>query len=100
MTSAILFTAIVPLALLLVLAFVLLSGRMSETVRKRVELGLILIAYPAFILTWAWQAWDSQRVSDWAGFGLNLILVCVFAVQFVVALRSRTLFPRYGQAKA
>ncbi len=100
MTSAILFMAIVPLALLLVLAFVLLSGRMSETVRKRVELCLILIAYPALILTWAWQARDDQRVGDWAGFGLNLALVCVFAIQFVVALRSRTLFPRYGRPKA
>ena len=100
MTSAILFTALIPLALLLVLAFVLLSGRMSETVRKRVELGLILLAYPAFVLTWAWQAWDAQRANDWAGVGLNLVLVVAFAVQFVVALRSRTLFPRYRQPKA
>ena len=100
MTWAILFMAMVPLALLLVLAFVLLSGRMSETVRKRVELGLILIAYPALILTWAWQAWADQRGGDWASFGLNLALVCVFAIQFVAALRSRTLFPRYGHPKA
>ena len=100
MTWAILFMAIVPLALLLVLAFVLLSGRMSEAVRKRVELALILIVYPALILTWVWKVWDDQRAGDWVGFGLNLALVCVFAIQFFAALRSRTLFPRYGHPKA
>jgi hypothetical protein len=89
----------VPLALLLVLGFVLLSGRMSQSLRKRVELGLILIVYPALVVTWAWQAWDDQRAGDWAGFGLNLVLVVLFAIQFVIALRARTLFPRYGQPK-
>ena len=95
MTQAILFTAIVPLALLMVLAFVLLSGRMSEGVRKRVELGLTLTIYPVFILYWAWQAWDNQRQGDWLGVGLMLFLVGLFAIQFVVALRSGTLFPRF-----
>ena len=100
MISAILFMALVPLALMLVLAFTLLSGRMSETTRKRVELGLILIVYPAFILTWAWQAWDYQQQADWFRASMYLVLVGAFAVQFVVALRSRTLFPRYRQPKA
>jgi uncharacterized membrane protein len=100
MISAILMMAIVPLALLLVLAFTLMSGRLSEALRKRVELGLILIVYPALILTSAWRAWDDQRVSDWAGLGLSLALVCLFTIQFVVALRTRTLFPRYRQPKA
>ncbi|MDI1325452.1 MAG: hypothetical protein PSV23_01510 [Brevundimonas sp.] len=95
MTLAILFTALVPAALLMVLAFVLLSGRMSDGLRRRVELGLILIFYPVVILTWAWQAWDNQRQGDWLGFGLMLILVAAFATQFVLALRSRTLFPRF-----
>ncbi|MFA4894053.1 hypothetical protein [Brevundimonas sp.] len=99
MTLAILFTALVPAALLMVLAFVLLSGRMSDGLRRRVELGLILIFYPVVILTWAWQAWDNQRQGDWLGFGLMLILVAVFATQFVLALRSRTLFPRFGTGK-
>ncbi|WP_332639104.1 hypothetical protein [Brevundimonas sp.] len=99
MTSAILFMAIVPLALLLVLAFTLLSGRMSETLRKRVEPGLILTVYPALILYWAWQAWTDQQRGDWAGFGLMAGVGCLFAIQFVVALRSRTLFPRYGRPK-
>ncbi|WP_332659971.1 hypothetical protein [Brevundimonas sp.] len=100
MISAIVFMAIVPLALLLVLTFTLLSGRMSETLRKRVELGLILTVYPAFILHWAWQAWTDQQRGDWSSFGLMAGLGCLFAVQFVVALRTRTLFPRYGHPKA
>lgn len=98
MTQAVLFMAIVPLALLLMLAFVLLRGRMSEGVRRRAELGLTLILYPAFILNWAWQAWNDEQQGDWFGFSMMLILVGVFAVQFVLALRTRTLFPRFGKA--
>ncbi|KQY75262.1 hypothetical protein [Brevundimonas sp. Root1423] len=98
MTQAILFTALVPLALLLVLGFVLLSGRMSEAVRRRVELGLILIAYPAFILTWASQAWAYQQEGDWFMVSIMLVLIASFAVQFVLALRTRTLFPRFRKA--
>ncbi|HVL41407.1 MAG TPA: hypothetical protein VM348_04560 [Brevundimonas sp.] len=100
MIASILFMAIVPLALLLVLAFTLLRGRMSETLRKRVELGLILTVYPAFILHWAWQAWTDHQRGDWSSFGLMVGIGCLFAVQFVVALRTRTLFPRYGHPKA
>lgn len=100
MTSAILFMSILPLALLLVLAFVLLSGRMSETLRKRIELGLTLILYPAFLLTWAWQALEYQQQGDWFRFSAMLVLVGVFSVQFVLALRTRTLFPRFRTPKA
>lgn len=98
MIEAILFMAIVPLALLLMLAFVLLKSRMSEGTRKRAELGLTLVFYPAFILSWAWQAWEYQQQGDWFRVGLYLVLVGVFAVQFVLALRSRTLFPRFRKA--
>lgn len=99
MIQAILFTALVPAALLMVLAFVLLSPRMSDGLRRRAELALTLIFYPVVILTWAWQAWDNQREGDWFAFGMMLILVGVFAAQFVLALRSRTLFPRFGTGK-
>lgn len=99
MTQAILFTAIVPLALLLVLAFVLLSGRMSEGLRKRVEFALTLIVYPVFILHWSWQAWDHQQQADWLEVCLYLGLAVLFAVQFVLALRSRTPFPRFRSPK-
>lgn len=100
MISSILFMAIVPLSLLLVLAFTLLSGRMSDEMRKRVELGLTLIVYPVFIVYWAWQAWENRQQAEWLGFSLYLGLTCLFAVQFVLALRSRSLFPRFRSPKA
>jgi len=99
-TKAILFTALVPLALLLVLGFSLLGSRMSETMRKRVELALTLLVYPAMILSGVFWAWDNYQDHDWAGVGLMVAFACMFAIQFVVALRSRTLFPRYRQPKA
>jgi len=97
--TAILFMAIVPLALLLVLAFNLLSGRMRETMRKPVALGLTLVLYPAFILSGAWWARDNYHEGDWVGFGMMLTLAGVFAIQFVVALRTRSLFPRFRTPK-
>lgn len=100
MTQAILFTALVPLALVLVLAFNLLGRRMSETMRKRVELALTLLVYPAMIASGVFWAWDNYNDRDWAGVAIMVALAGVFAIQFVVALRSRTLFPRYRQPKA
>jgi uncharacterized membrane protein YcjF (UPF0283 family) len=99
-TTAILFMAFVPVPLLLVLAFVALGDRMSEPMRKRVELGLTLLLYPALILSGALWAWDNYQEADWVGFGMMLALAGMFAIQFVVALRTRTLFPRYGHPKA
>lgn len=100
MTSAILFMAIVPLALVLVFVFSLLEGRMSEGLRKRVGLGLTLLLYPALILTFAWQAWDNQQAGDPFGCGVMLVLVCLFTIQFVLAVRTGTLFPRFRTPKA
>lgn len=100
MTLAIFFMAMVPLALLLVLAFSLLKKRMSDATRKRVELGLTLVVYPVLILSFVWQAWANHQQGDWAGVGLAVAAGCLFVIQLVVALRTRTLFPRYGHPKA
>jgi hypothetical protein len=45
-----------PAAVLAVLTFVLSSGRMSRPLRRRVELFLMALAFPAFIGFWGWQA--------------------------------------------
>ena len=100
MTAAILFMAIVPLALLLVLAFTLLSGRMSEGLRKRVQHALILTVYPLLILHWLWQAWERWQTGEWLGLGMYLAIAALFAVQFVISLRTGVLFPRFRKPDA
>lgn len=95
MTQAIFFMALVPLALLVVLAFVLLRSRMKEDTRKRVEIVLTCVIYPAVILSSAWQAWVNWRQGEWSSAGMMAALVGLFAIQFVLALRSRSLFPRF-----
>ena len=95
MTQAILFMAIVPLALLLVLLFALISGYLSEGTRVRIQWAMILTVYPLMILHFGWQAWERQQRADWPGFSLFLVAAGIFAFQFVLSLRSGILFPRF-----
>ena len=58
----------IPLALLGVLAIVLISGRLSPTMRLRVELGVAAFFYPAIIVFFAWtvwRAWDPTSRLSW-----------------------------------
>ena len=100
MTQAILFMAILPLALLLVLLFVLVSGHLSEGTRVRIQWALMLTLYPLMILYFGWQGWERQQLADWRGFSLYLAGALALAVQLVLAVRSGTLFPRFRDQKA
>ncbi len=99
MTPAFLFMAIVPFALLMVLVFAMVSGRLSEGVRNRVQWTLILTVYPLMILHFGWQAWERQQGADWPGFGIFLVATGILAIQFVFSLRSGVLFPRFRSPK-
>ena len=100
MTQAILFMAIVPLALLLVLLFALISGHLGEGTRVRIQWALILTVYPLMILHFGWQAWERQQRGDRLGFSIFLVPVGILAIQFVLSLRSGVLFPRFKARKA
>jgi len=88
MTKALLFTAVIPLALLAVLALVLISGRLSPTVRRRAEWTTALVALPAFGLYFCWQAWDSVRAGDRLIAGLYVVAAICMLAQVVIAVRS------------
>lgn len=100
MTQALFFMALVPFAILLVLLFALISGRLSEGARGRLQWAMILTVYPLMILHFGWQAWERQQRADWPGFGVFLVAAGVFAIQFVLSLRSGLLFPRFTTGKA
>ncbi len=99
MTQAILFMAILPLALLLVLLFVLISGHLSEGSRVRIQWIMMLTVYPLLILHFGWQAWERQQIADWRGFSLFLAAALFFALQLVLSVRSGSFFPRSGNRK-
>ncbi|WIY68508.1 hypothetical protein KB221_10415 [Aquidulcibacter paucihalophilus] len=100
MTQAVLFMAILPLALLLVLLFVLISGHLSERARVRIQWALMLTVYPVMILHFGWQAWERQQRADWLEFSLFLAAALIFALQLVQSVRSGTLFPRFRSQRA
>ena len=96
MTQAILFMAIVPLALLLVLLFAFISGYLSEVTRVRIQCAITLTAYPLMVLHFGWQAWERQQLADWRGFSLFLAAALFLALQLVLSVRSGSFFPRSG----
>ena len=100
MTQAVLFMAIVPIAVLLVLLFTLVSGYLSERTRVRVQWAMILTLYPVMILHFSWQAWERQQRADWFGVAMYLIATGILAIQFVLSLRSGKLSPRFRSQKA
>jgi hypothetical protein len=51
----------IPAAALAGLTVVLSSGRMSRPLRRRVELFLMALAFPAFIGFWGWQAIEASH---------------------------------------
>ena len=71
MTWAVLFMAMVPLALLLVLAFVLLSGRMSTRLRNIVAGCGLVVAVSGL----GWTLFSSAARGDWFRFAFFLIVL-------------------------
>lgn len=80
----------IPLALLGVLAIVLVSGRLRPQTRRKVELALLAVLYPAltvFFLWLTWQNWDPVSRESWlmaavvAGFVVGVGLELLTAVR-------------------
>lgn len=73
MTTAMIFTVMMPLALMLVLGTVLFGGRLAPARRTRVERAVAVIAFPLFVAFWIWRA-----LTYWGDD--NLLMTCVMAV--------------------
>ena len=80
----------IPLALLGVLAIVLVGGRLRPQTRRKVELALLAVLYPAltvFFLWLTWQNWDPVSRGSWlmaavvAGFVVGVGLELLTAVR-------------------
>ena len=65
MFLAVFFSVAAALGLLAILVFVATSGRLSADVRRRIELGLIVVFYPFFTIFMGWRAFDYAVQHDW-----------------------------------
>jgi len=91
MTQAVLFTALIPIALLAVLGLVLISGRLKAGARDRIERLLTVMVYPALVFFWAWEAWDSAQSRDWLlAAGFAFAAACMM-IQAAILIRRRGL---------
>ncbi|HEY0598719.1 hypothetical protein [Brevundimonas sp.] len=99
MIQGLLFMAIVPFALAMVLAFAHISGRMSQRLRTRVEWAMMATLYPLMILYFFWRAWGAWQRADWIEFSLPLVAAVILSAQFVLSLRSGSFFPRVRNQK-
>ena len=100
MTQAVLFMAIVPAALGSILLFALVTGYVSERTRERLKWALTATSLPFLILFFSWLAWDAAQRNAGREFSLNLFAAVIFAVQFILWLRSDGPVQRARKEKA
>ena len=87
MTVAMLFTVMMPVALLLVLGTVLFGARLEASMRTRVERIVSVIAYPMFVAFWIWRALGYLGEDNLLMTCLMAVVGGIFAVEGVKAFR-------------
>lgn len=69
-----------PIAIAMMIAVVLVSGRLKPEVRTRFERGLAAIFYPMAVIYWLWRAVEYSGEGD----RLRCVLMAIVAVAFSV----------------
>ena len=77
MTTAVIFTALIPISLLLVVGLILLSGAMSVARRRLMERTIIFVLFPAAALLWAWRGVQAYVEQDWTWVLGSLAMILV-----------------------
>lgn len=93
MTQAVLFMAIVPIALAMVLALVLFGDRLKPERRTRVERIMAAILYPLITVYWLWRAADLAGDGAVVAAAAMLMVAALFGWIGVQALRTGRLAP-------
>ena len=65
MTTAVIFTALIPISLLSVVGLILLSGAMSVARRRLMERAVIFGLFPAAAVLWAARGVQALAEQDW-----------------------------------
>lgn len=87
MTTAMIFTVMMPVALVLVLGTVLFGGRLEPALRTRVERVVSVIAFPMFVAFWIWRALTYLGEDNLLMTCLMAVVAGIFAVEGIKAFR-------------
>lgn len=87
MTAALIFTGLIPFALLLVFGLVLFGTRVPDTLRTRIERAAAVIAYPVFVAFWIWRGLTYLGEDNLLMTCLMAVVAGIFAVEGVKAFR-------------
>lgn len=87
MTVAMLFTVMMPVALLLVLGTVLFGARLAPARRTQVERAVAVIAFPMFVAFWVWRSLTYLAEDNLLMTCLMAVVAGIFAVEGVKAFR-------------
>jgi hypothetical protein len=79
MTTAVIFTALIPISLMLVVGLILLSGAMSAARRRSIERAIIFVLFPAAALLWAWRGVQAYAEHDWTWVLGSIAMILVTA---------------------
>ncbi|GAA0653885.1 hypothetical protein [Brevundimonas lenta] len=90
------FIIAMPLAIAMVLALVLLSGRLKPETRTRVERVMALVFYPMITVYWVWQAATFAGEGRWIKAALMLPVAAIFGWIGLQAVRTGRLAPMSG----
>ncbi len=91
MTSpTVILTLAIPVGLAGIIGLILLSGSLKPSLRRGLELFLLAIFYPVFILFFGWQTVRGAVDGDMFGAVLNAVLVGLITFQGWQLMRRRT----------
>ena len=99
MTAAIIFTALIPAALLGVLGLVLLGERLSAGAKTRIERGLSIALYGGLSVSMGVRAVEKTAEQDWLMAALMAASAVIFAVYGVRAVQRGRVFRSEAAAK-
>ncbi len=88
-TENVIFMLAIPLGLAGIIGLILLSGTLSATVRRRLELSMMAVFYPGMAIFFAVRAVQTATEAQWLLAALSGALALGMAVQGAVLFRRR-----------
>ena len=88
-TENVIFMLAIPLGLAGIIGLILLSGRLSATVRRRLEVSMMAVFYPGMAIFFAVRAVQTAMEADWLFAAFNGALALGMGAQGVTLVRKR-----------
>jgi hypothetical protein len=83
----------VPIVLVALLVFVLISGRLPDAARVRIERVLGWLFWPLVTVYWTWRAVEFGLQGEWISMALMGAVAVVFGAQGLTAIRQGRFLP-------